>query len=78
MKGGRHPSGGRLRACTRLLRQTPASVCPSLSHPLSQSAAKPEVMYAAAAGHALLGALCLWRGFDEDEKWEKELWAKKD
>lgn len=32
---------------------------------------KPEVMYGAAAFHAGLGALCLWRGFDDEPKWEK-------
>jgi len=31
------------------------------------------MMYGAAVGHALLGALCLWRGFSEKERWEKEL-----
>lgn len=36
-------------------------------------------MYAAAAGHALLGALCLWRGCADDDKWEsKEFLKKKD
>ncbi|KAI7838775.1 hypothetical protein COHA_007391 [Chlorella ohadii] len=37
-----------------------------------------NLMYAAAVGHAALGALCLWRGLAEDEKWEKTLFEDKD
>ena len=46
--------------------------------PQRQSAHKPEIMYAAAAGHALLGALCLWRGLAKEESWEVEFCKDKD
>lgn len=35
---------------------------------LPQSGQDEKLMYAAAVGHAALGALCLWRGFAEEEK----------
>ncbi len=34
---------------------------------------KQEVAYACAALGAAMGALCLWRGFDTEEKEEKEV-----
>lgn len=54
-------------------------VCLPRAAPLPQnghegkSSRSKETMYCAAVGHALLGALCLWRGFAEEEKWEKEV-----
>ena len=47
--------------------------------PLTPSCRPQEFVYGAAAGHAALGGLCLWRGFDEEEKWEsKEFFKKKE
>ena len=36
--------------------------------PTAQGGQEENLMYAAAVGHAALGALCLWRGLAEDEK----------
>lgn len=34
----------------------------------------PGFVYRAAAGHVGLAALCLWRGFAEERRWERDLW----
>lgn len=44
----------------------------------NKSGQDEKLMYAAAVGHAALGALCLWRGFAEEDKWEKTLFEDKD
>lgn len=58
-------------ACPNARHAIRSSILPTpnqLSAALLQSGQDEKLMYAAAVGHAALGALCLWRGFAEEEK----------